>query len=552
MSDHCVDPCTPLEYFYRWERETPDQIYLRQPKAQQWHELTWSQFADRVRRTARFLLDRKMQPGSRVCIFSANSADWFVVDLAIMLSGHVSVPLYPGQDLESANYILQHSDCELIFLGPVDQAASIESELDSSIPRIAMHGCQTPCQYTLEDLIASHAPYTESPVPDPDELFTIIYTSGTSGKPKGVMHSHITPGKVVPAMLRSFRLQERQERFFSYLPLSHVAERILVEMNSLYSNSPVSFSEGLATFNSELRSVKPTFFFSVPRLWSKFKESVDAKIPPEVQAGFGDAEKAQVREQLGLDQARFLITGSAPCPKDVQQWFIDMGLWLRDAYGMTENCIDGCLWLSDETPVPGCVGTPLGSSIVRITDEGEICFKSDGLMQGYYKEPQKTAEVVIDDWYHTGDSGHFDDNGNLWVTGRLGDTFKTTKGKFIKPTDLEDHFGAISLLAQRCVIGHGKDQPILLANKSEIAQSLDDDQLVAALTESLSKINAELPPYERVSQIFITDEEWQTANGLLTPTMKLKRKAIEARYLEWVEQHLDQDAIILQSSDCKV
>lgn len=537
---------TPLECFYRWEQETPEKVFLRQPTKLQWHEYTWAEIADRVRRTAKFINTRNLAPGSRICIFAANSVDWFVVDLAIMLSGHISVPLYPGQDLDSANYILDHSECQLMFLGVVDQHARIDAELPNAIPRVAMLGCKTPCDYNLEAVITEHSPYTESPIPDPESTLTILYTSGTTGNPKGVMHSHGTPGKVVPGMIKAMRLDNKPERFFSYLPLSHAAERIIIEMISLYLNPTVSFSEGLETFADELRSVRPTYFFSVPRLWAKMKEGVDAKFPPEVQATFGEAEKAQIRSQLGLDQARFILTGSAPMPRDIQQWYIDMGLWLRDGYGMTENFVDGCIWHMPEKPVPGCVGKPFESAKVKLTDEGEICFRSDGLMKRYYKDPEKTAEVLVDGWYHTGDSGRYDDDNNLWVTGRISEVFKTTKGKFIKPVRIEDHFGALEVLGQVCIFGHGKDQPLLLTNLSEVALGQSQESLTKMLKEGLEAINAELPSYERVPQIFVTKESWQIDNGMLTPTLKLKRKAIEARYQDWIEGNLGGAAVTWQ------
>lgn len=541
MSKHVI---TPLECFYRWEQETPDQVFLRQPQNLQWREYRWREVADRVRRLAAFISAQGYPAGSRICIFSSNSADWLVVDLAIMLSGHISVPLYPGQDLKSANYILEHSESRMIFLGAVDQADHIAAELPGDIPRVAMLGCQSPCDYRLEAVIAEHDPFAASPLPDPGATFTIVYTSGTTGNPKGVMHAHGTPGHVVVNMIKAMGLDQGAQRFFSYLPLSHVAERILVEMNGLYLNAPISFSESLATFADELRAVKPTFFFSVPRLWAKFKAGVDAKIPPQVQAGFGEEEKAQVRAQLGLDQARMVITGAAPCPRDIQQWFIDMGIWLRDGYGMTENCIDGCIWHAQEQPVPGCVGKAFGEAEVKISEKGEICFRSAGLMQGYYKAPEKTAEVLIDGWYHTGDTGRFDEAGNLWVSGRMGEVFKTSKGKFVKPTVIEDHFGAVDVLGQLCVFGHGKDQPLLLASLSEAAQGQSQQALTTKLEASLATVNAELPPYEKVAQIFVTREDWRIDNGLLTPTMKLKRKAIEAAYQGLVDSHLGAATVI--------
>jgi long-chain acyl-CoA synthetase len=294
-----------------------------------------------------------------------------------------------------------------------------------------------------------------------------------------------------------------------------------------------------------LRSVQPTLFFAVPRLWAKFKAGVDAKVPADVQSQMNDEQRGQVRAMLGLAKAKFVITGSAPTPVDIQEWFISMGINLRDGYGMTENFIDGCIFNGDE-PIPGCVGKTFKGSEVKISEDGEICFRGAGLMLGYYKNPEKTAEVLIDGWYHTGDSGRIDENGNLWVTGRLGEVFKTTKGKFVQPPELENKFGGVSLLAQLLIFGHGKDQPLLLTNLSEVAHASGKDQaaISAELEVALEQINSQLPPYEKIPQIFITKEDWRIDNGLLTPTMKLKRRQIEEHYSDLINGNLGGARIV--------
>jgi long-chain acyl-CoA synthetase len=279
---------TPLEMFYHWERETPDQVYLRQPRNLEWQEYTWAQVADQVRRIAAFLKSKDYPAGSRIAIWSSNNKDWPIVDLAIMLSGHISVPIYPGQDTGSANYIFNHSEAKLVFAGQFDQAAKVEDALVDGMETVGIHGCTIDSDTTLEAILAEFQPFSESPMPDPEDVFTIIYTSGTTGNPKGVMHMYQNPGYVVPGLVKSFRMDQGENRLFSFLPMSHAAERIVVEMTSLYANAPISFSEGLATFGDEIRSVQPTLFFAVPRLWVKFKEGIDAKVPPEAQAGLSD------------------------------------------------------------------------------------------------------------------------------------------------------------------------------------------------------------------------------------------------------------------------
>jgi long-chain acyl-CoA synthetase len=540
---------TPLEMLYRWEQETPDKVYLRQPRQLQWSEYTWAQVADRVRRIASFLIDRNYPAGSRIAIWSANSMDWPIVDLAIMLAGHISVPVYPGQDIASANYIFKHSEAKLVFCGAFDQHARFDEALVEGMETVAILGCNVSTDTSMERILAENEPYSESPRPNPEDVFTIIYTSGTTGNPKGVMHMYQTPGHVVPGLVKTFRMDQQPNELFSFLPMSHAAERIVVEMSSLYANASISFSESTETFGDEIRSVQPTLFFAVPRLWVKFKEGIDAKIPPEAQGNLSAEQKAGIAQALGLSRARFILTGSAPCPTDVQDWFLDMGIALRDGYGMTENFVHGIAWSKDDKPLSGCVGQPMDDSVqVRLSDTGEIQFKSKGLMKGYYLNEEKTAEVFDDGWYCSGDSGKFDEDGNLWVTGRVSEVFKTSKGKFIVPMKLESLFGRNPNLAQFCCMGHGLDAPVILVTLSELGQGLDEHTLKSELTELLQEINTEVPAFERISHVFVCDE-WTIGNALLTPTMKLKRKQIEEHYRELALQHMDSGPVIFLNSN---
>jgi long-chain acyl-CoA synthetase len=535
---------SPLEMFYQWERETPDQVYLRQPLNLVWDEYTWSEVADQVRRIASFLKSKAYPQESRIAIWSSNSKDWPIVDLAIMLSGHISVPLNPAQDVKVAQYIVSHSGVSLAFVGEIDQPAKVQDVLGKSIETVGMLGCSIDCNTTLEKITSQFPRCSESPVPDPDSVFTIIYTSGTTGNPKGVMHKHQTPGHVIPGLVKTFKMEQDESRLFSFLPIAHAAERIMVELTSLYANVPISFSESLATFGDEIRSVQPTFFFAVPRLWVKFKEGIDAKIPPASQPLLSAEHKAEVARELGLGEAKFILTASAPCARDVQEWFLNMGIALRDGYGMTENFTHGCAWSANDHPISGCVGQPIDDTVqVRISSAGEIQFKSKGLMKGYYLDPEFTSRAFDDGWYCSGDAGKIDKDGNLWVTGRISEVFKTSKGKFIVPTRLENLFGCSPNLAQFCIIGHGLDQPILITTLTQTGANLDQKSLKSELEVLLNKINTQIPAYERVAQICVVPE-WTTNNGMLTPTLKLKRKEIETTYRPWVEQNMSGDSAI--------
>ena len=202
--------------------------------------------------------------------------------------------------------------------------------------------------------------------------------------------------------------------------------------------------------------------------------------------------------------------------------------------------------MRDDNPLPGSVGTPMGTAEVNISEDHEILFRSKGIMKGYYRNPEKTAEVIVDGWYHTGDIGRFDANGNLWITGRMSEVFKTSKGKFVEPQVLENRFAKVAELGQTCIFGHGLDQPVLLANLSERGRAAARDELVRVLTRALAEVNAIVQHHERINQIFIARDEWQIGNGLLTPTMKLKRMAVERHYRAWVAARLNGGPVVFE------
>jgi len=542
----------PLEMLYQWEAQKPDEVYLRQSNAGEFVDYTWGEIAQRTRKLATYLKGLGLASGSRIAIYSQNSPDWFVVDFAIMMSGHVSVPLYPGQSAQSMRYVLDHSDSQLMFIGHADHPQAIEQALEGSdITRVGLLGCESACETDLEAIVSSYDALQGQPLRDMDSLYTLMYTSGTTGNPKGVMHHFENVSWAVSKMAVDIKLNE-QTRFFSYLPLSHTAERVLVLLYSLYTGATVAFPESMETFNSDLRKIRPTFFFSVPRLWKKFREAVEAKVPADVIDNMlADPEKAdgfkqQIQTQLGLDAAEFIITGSAPTPMDVQEWYLKLGMPLRNGYGMTENCIHGCICLEGD-PVPGTAGKPFSGCEVKIGDDNEILFKSPAMMKGYYLNPEKTDEVLKAGYYHTGDTGFIDEAGLLHVTGRLSEAFKTTKGKFVKPSNIEDVMADLQSLGQMCAIGHGMDAPVLLAGLSEVGATKTRDDIEAELTAQLPELNAKLAAHERVSQVFLVDDEWTIDNELLTPTMKMKRNSLVDKYQDLVEARATEKTVAWES-----
>lgn len=524
----------PIDRLLHWEKSSPDRVYLRQRAGGEFVDLNWRDFADRVRRVAQFLQQQCPQPGSRVAIYAKNCADWFVVDMAIMLSGHISVPLYPGLSRKSLDYILQHAAVDLVFLGAADEMADVLPELPEQLITVAI-GTQTlACDFTLPKIYADYERLESIPELGPDHVFTLMYTSGTTGAPKGVMHDFATVAYAVPTFCRMWDMGP-DERFVSYLPLAHAAERIIVEMDSLYCGGQVNFVESQETFLADLQAIRPTLFFSVPRLWVKFKQGVESRFPPALLRVLlalpivGKRLAMKIRAGLGLDQTVRFITGSAPTPPEVHRWYRRLGIILRDGYGMTENFIYGTI-AQEPNPVIGAVGTPVGEGEMRIGDGGEVLMRSGALMRGYYLNPELSAKTIQNGWLHTGDKGRIDEQGRLHLTGRVSDTFKTSKGKFIDPGPWEAQLGGFAEIDQVLVFGHGLDQPMAMVVLAESALSLPADRVQTLLAAHLATVNGGRARFEQIARLGYSKVAWSPQNGYTTPTLKVIRSVLEDKY----------------------
>lgn len=530
----------PLQRFNHWLEQQPDTVWLRQPVAGVWHDFTWRQVDDQARRLASALLALGCVPGDRVALLAKNCAEWFISDLAIQLAGLISVPLYPLQAPEQIAYVLEHADCKVILVGKLDEPDKLATGIAPHITRIAMPYPTMPTAHDWHSLLARHAPLAGTREQQADELLSILYTSGTTGAPKGVMLS-------AGAMARSAAWATGElgigpgDQFFSYLPLSHAAERFLVQFNSLYSGAPVAFVESLETFASDLRHVRPTVFFSVPRLWTRFQQGVLEKMPQarlDRLLGIpllGRLVARKIRQGLGLDRARILVSGAAAISTGLLEWYRRIGLTLCEGYGMTEHFAYGCFNRPGQVRL-GSVGRPMPNLEVRIAEDGEILLRSQTLMQGYYLDPEKTAETLRDGWLHTGDKGVVDGDGYLRITGRVKDIFKTSKGKYVAPAPIEGEIAKCQWVEQVCLMGSNLDQPLALIELSPAARQRPREQVAADLQAHLTVLNSHLEPHERVSHFVLVREPWTVDNGSMTPTMKIRRNVLEARHAEPVER----------------
>jgi long-chain acyl-CoA synthetase len=536
---------TQLDYVYEHEQSRPGEIWLTQPiGGGAVRDFTWREAMSEVRRMAAHLLSLDLPKGSNIALFSKNCAWWFLADLAIWMSGHVTVPLYPTLTSETIRRILEHSEAKLVFVGKLDGFDMMKGGIPEGTAMIVMPLGPTLAVPRWEDIIASTMPIETSPTRDPDELATIVYTSGSTGTPKGVMHSFRTMCAGLSA-IDEYSITP-SDRLLSYLPLAHVLERVAVETPAIAVALRVYFAESLDTFVADLRRARPTIFASVPRLWSKFQQGVFQKLPPKrlarllripIVRGF---IRKKVLGGLGLADVRFAISGSAPIPGEVLDWYRSIGLELLEAYGMTENFAFSHATKLGEVRV-GYVGSARPGVEQKILESGEILVKSPGNMLGYYKADELTREILDSEGFiHTGDRGEIDSKGRLKVTGRVKELFKTSKGKYVAPTPIENALMLHDDVEQALVSGPSMPQPFGLVVLSDAARvrakaGVDKEALTRSLEAHLERTNATLDPHEQLEKIVVTRDTWSIENGMLTPTMKVKRAAIEERYAGHVE-----------------
>ncbi len=526
----------PLELFFERESRHPNKTYLIQPQAGgQVEQLSWAEVGDQARRAAAWLRSLELEQGSKIAIISKNCAHWIVADLAIWMAGHVSVPLYPNLTAESMRQVLEHAEVRVAFVGKLDDWPSMAAGLPQDVLTVALP-LHAPGSFSKQwsDLQAC-APIKDTPRPAPEQLATIIYTSGTTGMPKGVMHNFGNFGFTASHATELFGVGE-EDRVLSYLPLCHVAERMFVELNSLYSGLTVYFAESLDTFLEDLRRARPTVFFGVPRIWTKFQMGVYAKMPAK-KLDFllslplvGGLVGRKVLRGLGLDAVKFGLSGAAPVPDALLAWYRRMGLELQEVYGMTENCGYSHVCRPGKFK-SGWIGQNNPGVEVRISEEGEVLVRSGSTMQGYYKEPGKTAEAMAEGGYlRTGDKGEQDAEGNLRLTGRIKEIFKTSKGKYVAPAPIENRLAVHSHIEQVCVVGDGLPQPLALCVLSDAGRKEAREQLEGSLKRLLEETNQVLDKHEQLNGLVLVPEVWAVENGFLTPTLKIKRASVESAY----------------------
>lgn len=550
----------PFDFqFYRWEKEFKDRPFLRQPFGDRWEEYSWGEVGQMARKLATGLRSLGLRDNAHIGLISKNCREWIIADLAIIMAGYISVPFYPTLNDKELNTLLEFGDVDLLFVGKVEHWEQQKKGVPKDMPVIAFppYANHSPAPEAIQwfDFIDQHPPLETPHQPMVNDTWTIIFTSGTTGDPKGVVLNYLANEKTALLTLESNPLEidfNGKNDFFSYLPLNHIAERVVVEFGVFRFGGTISFVESIDTFAQNLQQAQPTVFFAVPRIWTKFQMGVLAKLPqPKLEkllkipllSGF---IKRKLRKGLGLHRARAIVSGAAPLLDSQREWFRSIGIPITNGYGMTENCAITTQLPAHISNKPGSVGIPQPEVDIKIDPEtSEIMMRGPFVMVGYYKQPELTAQVLQDGWLRTGDQGYLDNDGFLYITGRVKDIFKTSKGKYIEPLVLESYFADIVDFEQMCIVGLGLPQPIGLVVLSEVGKSKDKYALIAQLEQTLQEINNQLESYKKISTLVLTDEEWTVENGLTTPTLKIKRNAIDKKYEKNYKAWYDREETVL-------
>ena len=546
--------------FYDWEEKFKNKPFLRQPFGDDWEEYSWGQTGLMARNLATGLKSLGLPKGSHIGLMSKNCREWIIADLAIIMAGYVSVPFFPNLKSNEIKNLLEFGDVKALFVGKVEDWAEIKKGISDDIPIIAFphyeHNSKIDKGYQWSEFIEKHEPQMENYHPNLDDVWTIIFTSGTTGNPKGVVlnykinqNTDVMYTKEYNPLCVDFK---GNNTFFSYLPMNHIAERIAIEFTAFKNGGVISFTESIDTFVKNLSEVQPSVFFGVPRIYTKFQlgilsnfsqKKLDLLLSIPVLSIF---IKNILKKKLGLGKAKVIVSGAAAMQVAQRDWFKKIGVNITIGYGMTENCAVTTQLPGSNFNKPGSVGTVQPNVEIKIDQNTEeILMRGPYVMLGYYNDTETTNNTIKNGWLHTGDKGLIDSDGHLYITGRVKDTFKTSKGEFIDPAKIEAKFGEVEYFDQICVVGLGVPQPLMLVNISDIGKKLKEEELINKLIEKLESVNSELFNYKRVSTIIICKDNWTPQNGILTPTMKIKRGNVDKTYLDKYDKWHNEDQKII-------
>lgn len=585
-----------------------NRVALRRKSAGAYADIPWASVAASIRRFGRGLLALGLQPGERVAIMAPNSPDWLYADLGILGCGGVSAPVYHTEGLDAIQHILNDSGCRLVFVQSPLQAREI-AESRAQTPGleqiILLEGeASGPLILTREqflagaDKIAPELFEQRLAAGQEDDLASLVYTSGTTGPPKGVMLSHGNFLSNVAAAAPLFPIGE-QDTCLSFLPLSHVFERMAGYYLMLHQGATIAYAESIDTVPANLGEIHPTVVISVPRLYEKMYARVMERAingpwlrkqiffwalnvgRKEVQlrlagqpSGAGLKLALAIAKQLVFSKLQahmggklgFFVSGGAPLGKEIAEFFLAAGIPIYEGYGLTETAPV----IAANCPAAirlGTVGRPIPGTEVRIAEDGEILVRGPGVFQGYWNNPEATSEAFVDGWFKTGDIGELDGDGFLAITDRKKDLIVTAGGKNIAPQNLENLFKTDKYLANAMVYGDRK--PYLTAllvpnleNLEKYARYKKIDfidhcdlvghpQILDLIRRRINALQQELPNYQTIKRFTLLSADF--GKELVTPTLKIKRKLVSRHYQSVLEgMYLAQDLGVHDSGFCVV
>ncbi|MCE4936354.1 AMP-binding protein [Aliivibrio fischeri] len=550
--DHKTNPQLPHEAMLEWAEKKPHDLFLRQIKNREFTDYSFADVVDKALRLVSALQEMGIKPKDKVALISKNCAEWFITDLALMLGDFVSVPIFPTAGLDTIEHCLTHSESKVLIVGKLDNNEATQQAI-TNLPNILTiafdYDSAAKCQYQFEVLLATHSPSNFKAEHNDNTLMSIVYTSGTSGLPKGAMLTFGGFSHASKHLINHIGMQQ-DDRLFSYLPLAHITERVYILGSAFFGGIQTAFPESLDTFIDDVKMHRPTLFISVPRLWTVFQQRIQDKLPQKKLAILlkipfvSGLIKRKLADGLGLDKARVLGCGSAPVSASLLKWYESIGLNITEAWGMTETFAYSTLNHPYRSDKVGSVGAAGPGVELKIADDEEILVRGDSLFAGYYKNDEATAETFNKDgWLHTGDIGSIDSEGFLTIQGRKKDTFKTAKGKFVAPVPIEKRIFDLSNLEMMCLIGSGLPGPILLA-VPHAYPNFDQARYERTALKNLETINDGLESHEKLKGILMIKEPWSIENGILTPTLKIKRHVLEKNYHEFASNWPQDKKII--------
>jgi long-chain acyl-CoA synthetase len=550
-----------------------DQPALRWKTADGWAEWTWRDYAERAVRSAALLADRGVQPGDRVALMLRNRVEFHPIDMGAYLVGATPFSIYNSSSPEQVEYLIGHSEAVVAFVD-ADLVKSVEAVRDR-LPHLREVIVVGEGIDTWADLADGVQPMSLDAAVDavaPTDIATFIYTSGTTGPPKAVMLTHRNICWLLESLTEVMGMELAQRRMLSYLPMAHVAERIFTHYLPAREAATVTPCPDPAAVAAYLPDVRPEAFFGPPRIFEKMRAALvtalpadvldqgldlgrqlfEAKVrgeeaPAEVRAAFDRIDAAvfgPVRAKVGFDACQVAFTGAAPPPQEVIEFFNFIGVPLAEVYGLSEDT--GLMTSEVRAPRPGSVGKPIPGCTVRLLDDGEILCRGGHVFPGYFKDPEKTAEVLdADGWLHSGDIGVVDDDGYIRIVDRKKELIITAGGKNISPANIEAALKTIPLVGQACVIGDKRhfvtalvtlDPDVAAAWAAEhgvdgdLAALAEHPDVRAEIEHDVAEVNQRLSNVERVKKFTVLPDEWMPDSAVLTPTMKLKRRGVLEQY----------------------